>query len=317
MNYEKSSLQAFALLVRAQQMLIARLTRSEQGSPAPDEALADEAGPETIPEQHLFKVLQVCASAAFCYYLHLPAQVLGFEDQLHALLVSERSCPLTPAIVSHNPFMRQIQSCICVAKSSFVMQAYEIPQASARALLGMDYSATMQASSTPLLLLPIPGDTSQPQHAAAAVPEASCVFSSPSAAQSHDPLPSHEALDRQVSASQAGKRKQPHALCQLHAAPGQSTDLPSAASAQTGPAGVGTPLATQQRPAAAQQHGRAGQREERRMCCALLVPCCEAVHGRFPLNGTYFQTNEVFLDAATLEHPLMASSPLTRNTATV
>ena len=53
------SLQAFALLVRAQQMLIARLTRSEQGGQAPDEAPAGEAGPDTIDEQHLVKVLQV------------------------------------------------------------------------------------------------------------------------------------------------------------------------------------------------------------------------------------------------------------------
>ena len=41
--------------------------------------------------------------------------------------------------------------------------------------------------------------------------------------------------------------------------------------------------------------------------CAVLVPCCEAVHGRFPLNGTYFQTNEVFLDASSLECPVTVS----------
>ena len=189
------------------------------------------------------------------------------------------------------------------------MQAYEVPQASAYALLGADYSGTLQASSTPLLVLPIPGDTTHPQPAAAAAaaPEPSYVFSSPSAAQSHNSPPSHELPSRQVSASQAGKRKHfgdPH----WHdVAPQQVTDLPSAASVQTDQAGGERPLATRQRPAAARQHSRAGQGEERRIHCSLLVPCCEAVHGRFPLNGTYFQTNEVFLDAATLEHPVMAS----------
>ena len=39
--------------------------------------------------------------------------------------------------------------------------------------------------------------------------------------------------------------------------------------------------------------------------CVLLVPCCAALHGRFPLNGTYFQTNEVFMDATSLERPVM------------
>ena len=48
-----------------------------------------------------------------------------------------------------------------------------------------------------------------------------------------------------------------------------------------------------------------------------LVPCCEAVHGRFPLNGTYFQTNEVFLDAATLQRPVMVGPLISRSLATV
>ena len=42
----------------------------------------------------------------------------------------------------------------------------------------------------------------------------------------------------------------------------------------------------------------------------LLVPCCAALHGRFPLNGTYFQTNEVFMDAASLERPVTVLSLL-------
>ena len=56
-------------------------------------------------------------------------------------------------------------------------------------------------------------------------------------------------------------------------------------------------------------HGEhcSGREELRQARCAVLVPCCEAVHGRFPLNGTYFQTNEVFLDASSLERPVMVS----------
>ena len=99
MDEGQPSLQAFALLVRAQQMLIARLTRSEQGGRAPDEAPADEAGPDTIPEQHLVKVLQVCASATSCQLP--PSSCLGasvFMCSCASLLVSGRSCLLVPAI---------------------------------------------------------------------------------------------------------------------------------------------------------------------------------------------------------------------------
>ena len=48
-------------------------------------------------------------------------------------------------------------------------------------------------------------------------------------------------------------------------------------------------------------------KDERQARCAVLVPCCEAVHGRFPLNGTYFQTNEVFLDASSLDRPIVVT----------
>ena len=67
------------------------------------------------------------------------------------------------------------------------------------------------------------------------------------------------------------------------------------------------PIATSEQGSPAGEGGRPAARKERKLRCVLLVPCCEAVHGRFPLNGTYFQTNEVFLDAATLQCPLMAS----------
>lgn len=42
---------------------------------------------------------------------------------------------------------------------------------------------------------------------------------------------------------------------------------------------------------------------------ALLVPCRTAMRGRFPLNGTYFQINEVFLDAASLRCPIQVRLP--------
>ncbi|KAK9821663.1 hypothetical protein WJX74_006085 [Apatococcus lobatus] len=37
----------------------------------------------------------------------------------------------------------------------------------------------------------------------------------------------------------------------------------------------------------------------------LLIPCRAALHNRFPLNGTYFQTNEMFLLEATVQRPLL------------
>ena len=40
----------------------------------------------------------------------------------------------------------------------------------------------------------------------------------------------------------------------------------------------------------------------------LFVPCRTATRGQFPLNGTYFQTNEVFLDHASLANPIMVRS---------
>ena len=37
----------------------------------------------------------------------------------------------------------------------------------------------------------------------------------------------------------------------------------------------------------------------------LFVPCRTAMGGKFPLNGTYFQSNEVFLVSSTLADPIM------------
>ena len=39
----------------------------------------------------------------------------------------------------------------------------------------------------------------------------------------------------------------------------------------------------------------------------LFVPCRTAMLGQFPLNGTYFQTNEVFLDHASAAVPITVS----------
>ncbi|XP_022631732.1 protein ROS1-like [Vigna radiata var. radiata] len=36
----------------------------------------------------------------------------------------------------------------------------------------------------------------------------------------------------------------------------------------------------------------------------LLIPCRSAMRSRFPLNGTYFQVNEVFVDYASMIHPI-------------
>ncbi|BDA42645.1 probable protein ROS1A at C-terminar half [Coccomyxa sp. Obi] len=41
---------------------------------------------------------------------------------------------------------------------------------------------------------------------------------------------------------------------------------------------------------------------------ALLVPCRTAMRGRFPLNGTYFQVNEMFLDDSSLRCPIQVAA---------
>ena len=42
----------------------------------------------------------------------------------------------------------------------------------------------------------------------------------------------------------------------------------------------------------------------------LFVPCRTAMRGKFPLNGTYFQSNEVFLVSSTLANPVMVCNPV-------
>ncbi|KAJ3686978.1 hypothetical protein LUZ61_016142 [Rhynchospora tenuis] len=41
--------------------------------------------------------------------------------------------------------------------------------------------------------------------------------------------------------------------------------------------------------------------------CSFMVPCRTAMRGSFPLNGTYFQVNEVFADHCTARNPVMIS----------
>lgn len=43
---------------------------------------------------------------------------------------------------------------------------------------------------------------------------------------------------------------------------------------------------------------------------ALLVPCRKAMRDRFPLNGTFFQVNEVFLDHSSIAQPLQVRPAL-------
>ena len=50
------------------------------------------------------------------------------------------------------------------------------------------------------------------------------------------------------------------------------------------------------------------EEEQELVPVALLVHCRRAVNNKFPLNGTFFQVNEVFLDQATISEPLQVGS---------
>ncbi|XP_060209019.1 DNA glycosylase/AP lyase ROS1-like [Lycium barbarum] len=43
------------------------------------------------------------------------------------------------------------------------------------------------------------------------------------------------------------------------------------------------------------------------ICGTLLIPCRTTNCGRFPLNGTYFQVNEVFADEGSTQQPIEVS----------
>jgi len=57
-----------------------------------------------------------------------------------------------------------------------------------------------------------------------------------------------------------------------------------------------------------QAGGGSADREAGRLAVTLLVPCRRALHGRFPLNGTFFQVNELFADHKSMEEPVLLPS---------
>lgn len=209
------------------------------------------------------------------------------------------------------------------------MQAYEVPLASASAIVGMDYSASLQASSIPLLLLPFPEDASAYASSAAqaaniAATDHSCVFSSPttvdkaagSGAAARSVSTHAKGLDSAAaSCSPASEQWHQSQLNTLLDPAAMSTDENAQHESSMEPheSQAAVDQFTEQQVARYQQNEPAQDGEGltrsggQKMRCVLLIPCCEAVHGRFPLNGTYFQTNEVFLDFSTLQQPIMVS----------
>lgn len=92
-------MQGFALLMRAQQILIAHLERLDHGGGAPQEALLEETAPESILEQPLIKVFKV--PVALC---HL---------QIHSAVHMDIAVCPTPYVTSHKMDCPQlIVSCI-------------------------------------------------------------------------------------------------------------------------------------------------------------------------------------------------------------
>ena len=61
---------------------------------------------------------------------------------------------------------------------------------------------------------------------------------------------------------------------------------------------------------AAPGHQDSADNQPQGVFCVLLIPCKQALRGRFPLNGTYFQTNEVFLVEGTIQTPVLVSRRL-------
>ena len=58
------------------------------------------------------------------------------------------------------------------------------------------------------------------------------------------------------------------------------------------------------RPGDGQGQGQSPGQDQGMVQMALLVPCRKAMRDRFPLNGTFFQVNEVFLDHSSIAQPL-------------
>ena len=85
---------------------------------------------------------------------------------------------------------------------------------------------------------------------------------------------------------------------------GQHDGLPEACSQADGTGKQGSRASdARQAPCEPQHPGQT----PRGVFCSLLIPCKQALNSCFPLNGTYFQTNEVFLVDATVHTPLLVS----------
>lgn len=69
-------------------------------------------------------------------------------------------------------------------------------------------------------------------------------------------------------------------------------------------AGAPEPGITAEAPSCAPAQSAGFPQEEELVEGVLLVSCRAALQGRFPLNGTYFQINEAFVDCETAEVPL-------------
>lgn len=181
----------------------------------------------------------------------------------------------------------------------------------------------LNASKVPLLLLPIPPNASadaassgaQTHVNAAATATESCHLSSPWAAQrapdgAASPETATPPSEGQGSAAAAGppcsNEQQLRQACAsqrgaLNMAPPRHAPATTPSTAALGALHQATASEQQVHAECGPTAGGDGAQELR---CVLLVPCCAALHGRFPLNGTYFQTNEVFMDATSLERPV-------------
>lgn len=198
-------------------------------------------------------------------------------------------------------------------------QAYEVP-ASFHGGLSPAVTAHHTRGDLPLLLLPLP------PHARPPPPPAR-----PSAAQtsSRDLSAPAPASPRTPSAGPDGTP--------AGAEPGSSAEGGTSGTHKVTPPGAGVdegfPRGSGEEPEGVDMEGPSGgpgdaggydsEKRVRQAACALLVPCRTAMRGHFPLNGTYFQVNEVFLDDTTLHCPIQvlhspaSSSRLTLPSPTV
>lgn len=98
--WEGSHMQGFALLMRAQQILIAHLERLDHGGDAPQEAPLEETGPESILEQPLIKLFKV--SVALCHLQVHKCRTRGFRCVSYAMCNIAEKGPLTAHCVLYS-----------------------------------------------------------------------------------------------------------------------------------------------------------------------------------------------------------------------